>query len=197
MPFETHFLSDDYLIMLVVTAGLAALLFTVWYSYHLALRPGPALVMAALVQALTVIWLIVAQFRMLADTPLAHQRYGPMMPLIAAVAFLGLMGFGVGLLAKVYRACVMNNATDAEREPGMKSLRVWLGPMNVLAGAGVVVGAYYSLGWSPLGTGMVVCGAAIGLPRDQLAHEPSDGGRSLGGSVCRGATACAGAGGIR
>ena len=162
---EYSYNSDELIVAVVITALIAMMLFTVWYSYHLRLRPGKALPFAALVQAAGTLCLLVTELRVVSGTPLLLcLPRSPMIGLLAAAAFLGLMGFGVGLLAKVYRACVMEIATDAERLPGAKLLRAWLGPMNLVTAMGTVLGGYYALGWSPAATSIAALALLLAFP---------------------------------
>jgi hypothetical protein len=147
--------------MLSVTATLT---FWFWYLRLLKLSAPYALLAAAGAVVLADCWYFSSAGSVIAESPLlAGQILRQPLPtdsgvMLALFAFVFAVGFGFGLVIKVYRAWILDLADPAERAPNAAGFRAWLSPMNSINVAFFSIATVIAIG-----PGWITFLGAIGL----------------------------------
>jgi hypothetical protein len=155
---------EDPLAMLLAFGVPGSILFSFIYWRYLKTRFFTAFMLTLAAIFLAIFAVIATDGRILDEGPAGTRAEMRDFLLFVCGAWMFMVMCGLGLLGKVYRAWIGDNATPAEREPNAQGIRAWLGVGNLLMGTLFVATAYVARGWNPVGTIALVTGALLAYP---------------------------------
>jgi hypothetical protein len=146
------------ILALAIFGVVPGVLFVLVYCGYLKIRFFHAFLMGFAGMAAAIGTLVATEGRVLRPSHISEDE------LFACIAWVLMVMTGLGLLAKVYRAWILDVATPAEREPNSTGIRAWLSVGNLVFCALFVASAYLARGWNPVATLAAVIGLLLAYP---------------------------------